>query len=60
MNDRESKKSEAQFSQRQAAFWLQQYAAAFTSGDKRAAAVALQFARQHGSPSRELNKGQSS
>ena len=28
-------------------FWLQQYATAFTSGDKRAAAVALQFAQQY-------------
>lgn len=28
-------------------YWLQQYAAAFTSGDKRSAAVALQFARQY-------------
>jgi hypothetical protein len=27
-------------------FWLQQYATAFTTGDKRAAAVALQFAQQ--------------
>jgi hypothetical protein len=27
-------------------FWLQQYAAAFSTGDKRGAAVALQFARQ--------------
>ena len=28
-------------------FWLQQYATAFTTGDKRAAAVALQFAQQY-------------
>ena len=28
-------------------FWLQQYATAFTVGDKRAAAVALQFAQQY-------------
>lgn len=31
-------------------FWLQQYATAFTSGDKRAAAVALQFAQQYNRP----------
>jgi hypothetical protein len=31
-------------------FWLQQYATAFTSGDKRAAAVALQFAQQYNKP----------
>lgn len=31
-------------------FWLQQYATAFTSGDKRAAAVALQFAQQYSRP----------
>jgi hypothetical protein len=28
-------------------FWLQQYATAFTTGDKRAAALALQFAQQY-------------
>ena len=28
-------------------YWLQQYATAFTGGDKRAAAIALQFAQQH-------------
>ena len=28
-------------------FWLQQYATAFTVGDKRAAALALQFAQQY-------------
>jgi hypothetical protein len=28
-------------------FWMQQYATAFTTGDKRAAAVALQFAQQY-------------
>jgi hypothetical protein len=28
-------------------YWLQQYATAFTNGDKRAAAVALQFARHY-------------
>lgn len=28
-------------------FWMQQYATAFNTGDKRAAAVALQFARQY-------------
>ena len=28
-------------------FWLQQYATAFTTGDKRAAAVALQFAQRY-------------
>ena len=28
-------------------YWLQQYATAFTNGDKRAAAVALQFVRQY-------------
>ena len=28
-------------------FWMQQYATAFTVGDKRAAAVALQFAQQY-------------
>ena len=28
-------------------FWLQQYATAFNVGDKRAAAVALQFAQQY-------------
>ena len=28
-------------------FWLQQYATAFSAGDKRAAAVALQFAQQY-------------
>jgi hypothetical protein len=28
-------------------FWLQQYATAFSTGDKRAAAVALQFAQQY-------------
>ena len=31
-------------------FWLQQYATAFTTGDKRAAAVALQFAQQYNRP----------
>jgi len=31
-------------------FWLQQYATAFTTGDKRAAAVALQFAQQYSRP----------
>ena len=31
-------------------FWLQQYATAFTSGDKRAAALALQFAQQYSRP----------
>jgi hypothetical protein len=31
-------------------FWLRQYATAFTSGDKRAAAVALQFAQQYNRP----------
>ena len=31
-------------------FWLQQYATAFTSGDKRAAAVALQFAQAYNRP----------
>ena len=31
-------------------FWLQQYATAYTSGDKRAAAVALQFAQQYNRP----------
>ncbi|HUP96180.1 MAG TPA: hypothetical protein VM164_14840 [Burkholderiales bacterium] len=30
-------------------YWLQQYATAFTNGDKRAAAVALQFVRQYNS-----------
>ena len=28
-------------------YWLQQYATAFTNGDKRGAAVALQFVRQY-------------
>ena len=28
-------------------FWLQQYATAYTVGDRRAAAVALQFAQQY-------------
>ena len=28
-------------------FWLQQYATAFTVGDKRAAALALQFAQKY-------------
>jgi hypothetical protein len=31
-------------------FWMQQYATAFTTGDKRAAAVALQFAQQYNRP----------
>jgi hypothetical protein len=47
MSSRESNKEKAQFTDGRGAYWLQQYAAAFTSGDKRAAAVALRFAREH-------------
>jgi hypothetical protein len=47
MTDRANNKSEEQFSDAREAFWLQQYAAALTSGNRRSAAVALQFARQH-------------
>jgi hypothetical protein len=49
MSGRESSKEKAQFTDGRGAYWLQQYAAAFASGDKRAAAVALQFARQQNS-----------
>ncbi|HEX2830924.1 MAG TPA: hypothetical protein VHP37_31610 [Burkholderiales bacterium] len=44
MSEKESTASQAD-ARRQ--FWLQQYATAFTVGDKRAAAVALQFAQQY-------------
>lgn len=43
-------------------FWLQQYATAFTVGDKRAAAVALQFAQQYNKTvitARKRNSGKS-
>jgi hypothetical protein len=49
MSSRESNKEKAQFTDSRGAYWLQQYAAAFMTGNRRAAAVALQFAREHNS-----------
>jgi hypothetical protein len=46
----ETKKPELRSPDARRAFWLRQYAAAFANRDKRAAAVALQFAQSDQPP----------
>jgi len=46
----ETKNPELRSPDARRAFWLRQYAAAFVNRDKRAAALALQFAQSNESP----------